>query len=71
MNEGYTRAGMLSSMTALSFYERIGYSIVEKKWLNIKPDKQEDQFSDGIYSLEARVMVKDLESKLKTALLTT
>ena len=71
LNEGYTRAGMLSSLTALSFYERTGYSIVEKRWYNVNPNKPEVQFTDGIYSLETILMVKDLESKLKTDLLMT
>ena len=28
---------LMSSLTALSFYERTGYSIVEKRWYNVNP----------------------------------
>ena len=61
LNEGCTRVGIMASMSALSFYEKAGYLIVQKRWYNFKPDKPEDEFSDGIYSLEKRVLVKDLQ----------
>lgn len=61
LNDGYTHVGILASIPALSFYERVGYSIIGKGWYNIKPDKPEDLFSESTYSLEGRVMVKDLE----------
>ena len=62
LSEGCTRVGILASMSAVSFYAKVGYSIIQKRWYNFKPDKPEDEFSDGIYSVEKRVMVKDLYS---------
>ena len=61
--EGCSRVGVLASMPAVSFYEKVGYSILEKRWYNFKPDKPEDEFTDkeSPCGIEARVMVKDLK----------
>ena len=58
--EGCTRIGVLAAMPAVSFYDRVGYLVTEKRWYNFKPDKPEDEFTDKEcpHGIESRVMVK-------------
>ena len=49
--EGCSRVGILSSMPAVSFYERIRYLIVEKRWFKVEPDKIDDLYCNGMYSI--------------------
>ena len=56
-DEQYMQTGIVSSLFAVPFYKRMGYSIVQEPvWLDIS----KNIFSKGPFSCEGKIMTKDL-----------